>query len=179
MTPSPSSDPSVLDAAREALQAGQFDEAARLAQALLARTPTDQDALYLAAVAARYAKRFDDAQAHIDALKHASPDFGRAYQEEGHLLKAQGETIRALSAYQFATRYNPALTASWKAQANLHTSRNEAPAANAALAQLQRLLTLPKPLLAATNHLHEGRIFRAEEIARTYLQKHPHDVEGM
>ena len=30
-----------------------------------------------------------------------------------------------------------------------------------------------------TNHLHEGRLLRAEELCRAYLQRHKRDVEGM
>jgi tetratricopeptide (TPR) repeat protein len=39
--------------------------------------------------------------------------------------------------------------------------------------------SLPRELLAVTNHIHEGRIFRAEEIARAFLQRNPTHVEGM
>ena len=46
-------------------------------------------------------------------------------------------------------------------------------------AQAQRLQTLPRELLAVTNHIHEGRIFRAEEIVRAFLQRNPTHVEGM
>ncbi|MEM1036509.1 MAG: sulfotransferase [Pseudomonadota bacterium] len=168
-----------LKQAQAALKAGRFDEALRLAETLLVETPDDQDALYMAAVAARYAGALVTATTHLVTLKRTAPDFGRAYQEHGHLLKAQGEMDRALKAYQLATRHNPVLTASWQAQIDLHEQRGERGLASAARSQLTRLQSLPKPLLAATNHLHEGRIFRAEEIARAYLKKQPRDIEGM
>lgn len=168
-----------VKAAQAALQAGRFEHALGLVENLLSETPDHQDALYMAAVAARYLDRFDTARGYLETLKRTSPDFGRAYQEAGHLFKVQGETERALKAYQDATRYNPALLASWKAQSDLHATRDEPALAKAATAQMQRLQSLPRPLLAATNHLHEGRIFRAEEITRAYLQKSPHDIEGM
>ena len=168
-----------LKQAQAALKAGRFDEALRLAETLLVETSEDEDALYIAAVAARYAGAFETAGMHLATLKRTAPDFGRAYQEDGHLLKAQDENDRALKAYQLATRYNPVLTASWQAQNDHHERRGERGLASAARAQLIRLQSLPKPLLAATNHLHESRIFRAEEIARAYLKKHPRDIEGI
>ena len=48
-----------------------------------------------------------------------------------------------------------------------------------ARAQADRVRALPRELLAVTNHIHEGRIFRAEEIARAFLQRNPTHVEGM
>ncbi|MGB3166531.1 MAG: sulfotransferase, partial [Alteraurantiacibacter sp.] len=51
--------------------------------------------------------------------------------------------------------------------------------AHAAQMQADRIATLPRELVAVTNHLHEGRLLRAEEICRHYLRAHPKDVEGM
>lgn len=146
---------------------------------ILAVDPADQDALYMAAVAARYLKRYEEARTHLQALKQAAPDYGRAYQEEGHLLKAAGASESALSAFQLATRYNPSLIASWREQASLSQSQGDMRAAAQAEAQMQRLKALPPELLAVTNHIHEGRILRAEEIVRAFMQKHPRHIEGM
>jgi tetratricopeptide (TPR) repeat protein len=168
-----------LKQAQAAMQAGQYDEAAKLAASILAIDPQDQDALYMAAVAARYAGRFSEAQTQLDTLKNIAPDFGRALQEDGHLHRAMNDAQSALHAYQLATRYNPALTASWDAQESLLRIAGRVAEADQAKAQSARLKSLPRELLAATNHIHEGRIFRAEEIMRRYLLKHPKDVEGM
>ncbi|MEC8178130.1 MAG: sulfotransferase, partial [Pseudomonadota bacterium] len=51
--------------------------------------------------------------------------------------------------------------------------------ARAASAQRERIAALPRELLAVTNHLHEGRLLRAEEICRHYLRVHPQETEGM
>ena len=165
--------------AQTAMQAGQFDAATAIATDLLASDPADQDALYMAAVAARYLGQFQTAAAHLQALKHAAPEYGRAHQEQGHLSKANGDFEGALAAYSLATRYNPALSASWQAQADLLRAGGRGADAETALAQLQRIKALPRELLAVTNHLHEGRILRAEEIARAFLRKHPKNIEGM
>lgn len=168
-----------LKQAQAAMQDGRFEEASDLARQVLAADGEDQDGLYIAAVAARYLKDADQAFEHLHALKQTAPDYGRAFQEEGHLLKSIGRSKDALSAYQTATRNNPALTASWQAQAELLRAANLEAEAGQAVAQLNRIKGLPRELLAVTNHLHEGRLFRAEEIARAFLHKHPHHIEGM
>lgn len=161
------------------MRAGRFGEAYAIAEGLIETAPDNQDALYMAAVCARYLKQFEHAERHLAALKSVIPDFGRAYQEEGHLALAVGNGGRARWAFELATRYNPALIASWQKLAELSHAAGEADMAGLAAAQAQRLKALPRELLAATNHIHEGRVFRAEDILRTYLQRHPRDVEGM
>ena len=165
--------------AQTELQAGRFDAAAAIVASLLETDPTDQDALYMAAVAARYCGDFEAASGHLRALTEVVPEYGRAHQERGHLRRATGDLDGALEAFVFATRYNPALTASWQAQADLLKARGQHSEAEIALAQLRRIKTLPRELLAVTNHLHEGRILRAEEIARSFLRKHPRHIEGI
>ncbi len=175
-------DPNRADRIKQAqseMQAGRFQAAAVIVQAMLALDPADQDALYIAAVAARYLGQYETAGDHLRALKQVAPEYGRAFQEEGHLLQAMGELTRALTAYQTATRYNPALVASWQAQADVLKANGQLAKSDLALAQLQRIKALPRELLAVTNHIHEGRILRAEEIVRVFLQKHPHHIEGM
>ena len=168
-----------LKQAQAALQAGRFAEAAACANQVLSQDREDQDGLYMAAVAARYLDQSDTAKAHLEALKQVAPDYGRAFQEEGHLLRRLSDQDGALRAFQNATRCNPALTASWQAQADLLFAAGRTSEAAQALAQLERIKALPRELLAVTNHLHEGRILRAEEIARAFLRKAPHHIEGM
>lgn len=183
MGPMMSSDPSsrsdLVLQAQKAMQAGQFADAAKYADVLLKSNPEDQDGLYIAAVAARYLNDYDTAQSHLQRLKQAAPDYGRAYQEEGHLLKAQGALPQAIAAFETATRCNPALSASWQAQVDLLNATGKSLEAAQAQAQLDRVRSLPRELVAVTNHIHEGRILRAEEIARAFLRQHPQHIEGM
>ncbi|MEH6696344.1 MAG: sulfotransferase [Hyphomonas sp.] len=168
-----------LKDAQKAMQAGDFASAAGMAQAILDHQPDDQDALYIAAVCARYEGRHGDAADRLAELKAAAPDFGRAFQEEGHLKRKLGDASGAIRAYELATRFNPALAASWTAQADLYATLGNREAAANARDQAERLKLLPRELLAVTNYVHEGRIFRAEEIARAFLQRNPTHVEGM
>jgi tetratricopeptide (TPR) repeat protein len=168
-----------LQQAQKSIQSGDFRTASKIAADVLAQQPQHRDALYMAAVCARYENRHDDAFDRLAELKAASPDYGRAWQEEGHLRRKLGDNAGALTAFERATRYNPSLIASWKAMAELQATAGQSGAADNALAQAQRLQSLPRELLAVTNHIHEGRIFRAEEIARAFLQRNPTHVEGM
>ncbi len=168
-----------LKNAQSALQSGQFEAGLSAANALLSDDPSDGEALYMAAVAARYLKRMDQAASHLAALHDAMPEYGRAWQEQGHLALARGDNAGALDAFARATRFNPALEASWREQARLQNAAGRPGEAQAAAAQQQRLAALPKELIAVTNHLAEGRLVRAEEICRHFLRTHPKNVEGM
>ncbi|WP_225899924.1 tetratricopeptide repeat-containing sulfotransferase family protein [Croceicoccus gelatinilyticus] len=177
-TDMPDIDTALRDA-QAALKDGRFDAGLLAAQAALQAEPENTEALYLAAVAARYAKRFVDAEAYLTSLIALSPEYGRAWQEQGHLARARGEDDRALAAYARACRYNPALEASWRAQAELLLLAGRRGEAAGAQAQADKLRTMPRELIAASNHLHEGRPLRAEELCRHYLRRNPRDVEGM
>lgn len=168
-----------LKSAQSALKAGDFAAGRRLAQDILADDANDGEALYMAAVASRYLRDFEGAAEYLQRLHAAMPEYGRAWQEEGHLALATGKSDAALGAFMRATRFNPALEVSWREQARLLQEAGREAEAQAALAQRQRLAAMPRELLAVTNHLAEGRLLRAEEICRHYLRQNPRDVEGM
>lgn len=168
-----------LKAAQSALQSGRFADALDLASDVLAADRGNTEARYMAAVACRYLRRFDHAADHLQQLHTAMPEYGRAWQEQGHLELARGDEVAALAAFTRATRFNPALSASWREQARLLHKAGRTDEAKAAAAQFERLGKLPRELLAVTNHLHEGRLLRAEEICRHFLRRNPRHVEGM
>ena len=168
-----------LKDAQEALQANAFERGLAFAEAILADVPNDAEALYIAAVANRYLARHQDAQDYLDRLHAQIPEYGRAWQEAGHLARATGDTEQAIEAYGRAVRFNPALAASWRAQAELLEAAGRMGEATTARSQERRLLALPKELIAVTHHLHEGRPLRAEEICRHFLRRNPKHVEAM
>jgi tetratricopeptide (TPR) repeat protein len=174
-----SSPEQALKSAQEALQAGRFAEGLALAQGVIAGEAANGDAHYIAAIACRYLKRFDEAKQHLAQLHAAMPEYGRGWQEQGHLAAAMGDEAGALAAYVKATRFNPALEASWREQARLFAATGRPGEARMAAAQQQRLQALPRELLAVTHHLAEGRLLRAEEICRHFLRRNPRNVEGM
>lgn len=170
---------SIRKQAQSLIQSGNFQGAlASISQGLDAM-PDDVELLYLAAVAARYAQSFDQAEGFIARLKQAQPELGRAFQEEGHLLRDQQQNETALSAYRLATRYNPSLEASWRSQAQLLEKVGLREDAQHAIAQADRVKALPRHLVAATHHLSEGRLLKAEDLCRAFLQAQPNNVEAM
>lgn len=171
--------PDLLKDIQTAMRAGRFAEGRQQAESLLAGHPDHQDGLYMAAVCCRYLKDYPAADEYIQRLKRAAPDFGRAFQEEGHLRLAQGQLERSLGAFHAATRYNPSLIASWRKLSERAAQTGNQQLTREAAAQADRLTRLPRELLAVMNHVHEGRILRAEELARAYMIQHPRDVEGM
>jgi tetratricopeptide (TPR) repeat protein len=170
-----------LQTARKALQAGDHAGALAMAEELLAADAGDGDgdALYVAAVAARYAGEPEAAADYLAALHRAMPEYGRAWQEAGHLAVARNQPEEAIAAFSRAVRFNPALEASWRELARLQAAAGRTAEARAASVQRDRIVALPRELLAVTNHLHEGRLLRAEEICRHYLRAHPQETEGM
>ncbi|MAX00285.1 MAG: hypothetical protein CMN72_11715 [Sphingomonas sp.] len=168
-----------VQAAQRALQGGRHGEALALADDALADAPGDRDLLYVGAVAARFAGQHDAASAYLSRLIEAAPEYGRAYQELGHLARDTGDADAAIGHYARACRLNPALDASWRWQADLLAAKRRPAEAAAARAQADRLAALPRELLAVTNMIHEGRVLKAESLCRAFLKANPHHVEAM
>tara|TARA_S200000501_G_scaffold344926_1_gene357094 strand:- start:13662 stop:15656 length:1995 start_codon:yes stop_codon:yes gene_type:complete len=161
------------------ITSGQFDQALAELQKLLDQDPNHADAHYMAAVCCRYQKDYQQAQLHLDLLNELALDRGRLYQEQGHLYRAQSLTDHAIVAYQAACQVNSALTASWQAQVELLKAVGDASAAKQALRHLKIMQAMPKPLLAATDLMDQGKLFKAEKLCKQYLQKAPTDAEAM
>jgi tetratricopeptide (TPR) repeat protein len=154
-------------------------EAAEAARAILQETPNHADALYLLAVCERYQRRFVKALKHIARLRELRPGYARAYQEAGHNYRALKQLSEARRSYAQAVALNPGLDASWARLAELYAAEGNEPDAANARAQYERLQALPRELRSVTSMLHEGRLYRAERLCRSWLQEHPKDVEAM
>ncbi len=178
--------------AQRAISQRQFSEAeAGLRQAIVEAADDPQselerrDAQYTLAVAQRYQERVPDALATLDALLTQAPDFGRGYQERGHLYLAQNKLEDARVAYESAVFYNGALAASWKALLNLYElhdhSLNPLRAKQQAFAksQLEYLFALPQELITVNSYLHEGKLYKADHLCRHFLRQHKEHIEGM
>ena len=169
-----------MASAQSLLRKGRYADALACLPVVIEKLdPNHGDCLYLRAVCLRYLKQYDKAIEILSDLKNSTPEFGRAYQEEGHIYFAVGKLENAVLAYQRATQYNPALEASWRGQVDVHLRLGRDQQAKDAKAQESRIKALPKHLLAVTNYMHEGKIFKAEEICRQYLKQNPTDTEGM
>mgnify|MGYP003148848431 CR=1 FL=1 len=166
-------------AAQKLITQGNLSEARDLLKDVLLSSPDNPDALYMSAVCARYANDVDGAFGYLKKLQETVPDFGRGLQEQGHLFRGIGATEKALNAYARATQANPALDASWRAQSEILKELGREGEAEQAAQQAERLKQLPRELLGVLNFLHEGKLLKAEQLCRHFLQRHPHHIEAM
>lgn len=171
--------PDRLRLARAAIEGGRFADARAEIDRILADDPANRDALYMKAVSARYTDDLATALDAIGTLIDIAPDYGRAYQEEGHIRAQMGDTDGALAAYRRACQFNPALEASWQRASALLAAKGHADEARKADRQARWLRAAPRPVVAAMNHIHEGRLHQAEQMARAFLQRNPRHVDGM
>ncbi len=169
----------LLRGVQQQISAGKFDMALEVLDGFRSAHPEENESLYMQAVCYRYTKNYDQALETLKTLRARVPEHGRAFQEEGHTYRVLQRTQEAIRAYANATRCNPALTASWKFLAELETRVGNQQAAKGALAQLQYFESLPKPLLATRDLISQGKILKAEDLCRAFLQKVPHHVEAM
>jgi tetratricopeptide (TPR) repeat protein len=168
-----------LRAARQLLQSGRIDAAADSCNAILAQQPDQPEALYTLAVARRLQKNFTEALAQTQRLVALDPANGRAYQEMAHCLRDQGNAERAFSAYQEAVARNNALLGSWQMLERYHADAGRDVAAEFAAAQVDYLSSLPPQLLSVASLIQEGKMYRAEQLCRHFLQTQGHHVEAM
>ena len=168
-----------LGSIQDKVVAKRFDEALSDLDLVLSADPENPEALYMSAVCRRYKADFASALATIARLKLVAPEHGRAHQEEGHIYRDTGRLDDALQAYSRACRYNPALEASWRGQLKILSGKGFEQGAAAVDAQLQRLQMMPRPLVGVTDLIAQGRLLKAEDICRQFMQQVPDHVEGM
>jgi tetratricopeptide (TPR) repeat protein len=168
-----------LAPARELLRTGRLREAAEAAQKIADADPNVVEALYVVAVACRYMGRADDALSSLAQLLTIQPRYARAFQEQGHVLKANGNVHGAARAFESAVKLNRGLVASWRELAQLYRQLGNDQAAKVAAAEHGRLAALPPELVSVTSMIEEGRLYQAEQLCRAFLQANPHHIEGM
>ena len=168
-----------LRQAQGQLKAGNLAVTIQIAQGVLVSSPENIDALYLIAVAQRYQNQFSLAHNTLLRLRKIAPEFGRAYQEEGHNYIREGKISAAIDAYSKAVQLNSALISSWKSLLDLHTSAGNIEAARVAKRQHSRISQLPGELVSVASHIQEKSIYKAERLCRDFLIKNPHHTEAM
>ena len=171
-----------LAEAKELIQSAKPGEAAAKMRTLLdAGLPDEErpDALYLLAVAERYGHRPRDALVTLERLLRDNAEHARAHQEQGHIQAALGRHEEAMLAYAKAVQLNPALVASWRALVQLYEHTGQRDSAREALDQLEFLKRLPTELVQVTDLLHENKLYKAERLCRSFLERHKHHIEAM
>lgn len=178
-----SQDTDTIDAtlreARAHLQNARFIEAAGACEHVLETAPGNIDALYTLAVTQRMQRQIPNALETLERLIAIDSGFGRAWQERGHCMRDSGRREEAVAAYQRAVTHNGALVASWRLLAELHGAAGRNDPANFARAQYEHLSQLPPELLSVASFIQEGRIFKAEQLCRAFLQRNGHHIEAM
>ena len=161
---------------RQAIEAGDYHEALRL---LTGEPAESSETLYLQAVGARKLGKPREAMAVLDKLIRLHPRHGRAFQERGHILRADGNAQGALAAFGRATEENPSLHVSWRGQAEILLATGRIQEAERIKPHIQRLVNMPKPLIYSLDMLSQGSIAKAEKACRAFLGENPHNVEAM
>ncbi|WP_416305285.1 tetratricopeptide repeat-containing sulfotransferase family protein [Neptunicella sp. SCSIO 80796] len=167
---------------QQQIQQAQFSAAIDSAQHMLQQTATDseyQQLLYLLGVAQRYAQQLPAALKTIKQLLDHNTDHARAYQEMGYIHMGLQQADRAIPSFRWATQLNPALIASWQQLAQLLQQQGQTEQSQQALQQYQFLQQLPPPLLGAQDLMYEGKLHKADQLCRHFLQQHKHHIEGM
>ena len=169
----------MIGKARSLLQGGHLDEAVQISRQRLDDAPEDKEALYILAVAARLQKKFEEALTLGRSLIAVDPANGRAHQELGHCLRDMGDSRSALAAYQEAVARNNALVGSWQMLERLNDEAGRPAAADFAAAQAEYLTSLPPQLQSVASLIQEGKMYKAEQLCRHFLQTNGHHVEAM
>ena len=169
----------LLSKGKAEIQSGNFVAARELLERLLADYPNHSEAMYFMSVALRYEGNLEGALASLQNLIDIEPSYGRAWQEQGHTLLAFNDTAGARAAFHQAVRQNSSLIASWRQLAELTNRVADPKAYDFFKDQFERLAALPPELLGVRNMMEEGKLAKAEQLCRGFLQKHPKNIEGM
>tara|TARA_B110000438_G_scaffold303624_1_gene366048 strand:+ start:513 stop:2510 length:1998 start_codon:yes stop_codon:yes gene_type:complete len=173
---------SQLKSIQKLIQTTKFDEAIKQCKQLQTQSTDSQDNIelwYLIAVAQRYAKTLPLALISINELLKLENKHSRANQEKGFIYLALNETTLAKKSFEKAVELNPSLVASWQALIQLYRDENQQNNIQKAANHLEKLKKLPLALLAVTELMHEGKLLKAEQICRHFLQNNKRHVDGM
>jgi len=169
----------MLREARAHLQNARLSDAEAVCQRILKTAADNLDAMYTLAVSQRMQRQVPAALKTLDSLIAIDASYGRAWQERGHCFRDSGLHEQAIAAYQRAVTHNGALVASWRILSEMHDSAGREGPANFAHAQYAHLSALPPELLSVASFIQEGRIYKAEQLCRAFLQRNGHHVEAM
>ena len=171
-----------LKSIQQLIQRAKFKQAIEQCEQLQKETADDNQHIelwYLLAVAQRYAKDFSQALHSINQLLYLNQSHSRANQEKGYINLALNQADEAKRCFQKSVQLNPSLVASWKELIDLYRNDKDQENIQIAANQLAKLTTLPAPLLAVSELMHEGKLLKAEQICRHFLLNNKQHIEAM
>ena len=170
---------SALREIKALIQERKFSRAEERLSDVITIDSEHEEGLYMLAVCQRYQQRYPAALATLGTLTLLAPEHGRAHQEVGHTHRAMGNSALALTAYARATQINSALEASFSAQIEILNATGRSHTTARLKQQLAALQSMPKPLVAVTDLIAQGKFVKAEHLCKAFMQKVPRHVEGM
>jgi tetratricopeptide (TPR) repeat protein len=171
-----------LKSIQQLIQTAKFNDAIEQGQKLQQQISDTQARIqlyYLVAVAQRYAKKVAPALDSINKLLKLDESHSRAYQEQGYNYLALKKLSEATASFEYAVELNPSLMASWQELIELYRDAGKMDEVQKVANQLAKLKSLPPALLAVTELMHEGKLLKAEQICRHFLQNNKRHIEGM
>jgi tetratricopeptide (TPR) repeat protein len=171
-------------AIQQRISSGHFTDAINRCEVLLkdiqsADSLSQQECLYLMAVAFRLNKDYSSAIAQLQNILSINAEHSRALQELGYNYRALNEDRLALEHFYKATQANPALLSSWQALLPYYQAREQLQATELCKSQIKKLSDLPRPILAATDLFYDGKIDAAENLCLQYLQQNKHSLPAL
>jgi len=167
---------------QQLIQTAKFDNAIEQSKQLLKQTADKQHQVelwYLIALAQRYTKAFSCALASINELQKLDEKHSRSHQELGYIYLALRKSTQAKNSFEQAVKLNPSLVAGWQELIQLYRQDQQMDLVQISANQLAKLKSLPPALLAVTELMHEGKLLKAEQICRHFLQNNTRHIEGM
>ena len=168
-----------LPVLRASLGRGRYAEVLQVADAYLGEHRGHRDLLYLVAVAQRMLQRIPESLGTLATLQTFHPRYSRLFQERGHCHVFTREADKAIEAFEWAIRYNPALPASWQALEKLYRIVGRQRDSGNAASHVATLASLPPAVVAARGLVADGDFQDAERTIRAHLAAHPDDVEAL
>lgn len=125
----------------------------------------------------RYLEKYQEALSLLTNVIKINSAYGRAYQEYGHNYIKLDNADMALKSYVTAVKYNPSLQASWLGILTLDNADEDLK--TLANTKIIYLKNLPPELKSVLSFIHEGKLKKADNLCRFYLQNSPHHIDGM
>ena len=170
------SDTKIYNQIRELISSKKFDRSLKFIEANKKKL-NELDYWFYLSVNLRYLERYKEAILALSNLLKINSTYGRAYQEYGHNYVKLNNKDLALKAYTSAVKYNPSLQASWLGILSLDNASEDL--IKVADKNIIYLKNLPPELKSVLSFIHEGKIKKADDLCRYFLQNVPHHIEGM